>query len=130
MLEVEKGQDSRLSNANISTVSQEARRWMAQDSWDQEAEDLQESGHRNQRKAETVVHDMEWYKEDVNVPIGGHAPRQFWSVRAFDGEIITEDGGIGNRTPYDCFLSMFPFQHLLMIEQLTPSELLVKFKME
>lgn len=46
------------------------------------------------------------------------------SVRTMDGETIREGGAIGTRSPYDCFMTMFPFEHLVLTKELTHERLL------
>jgi hypothetical protein len=54
-----------------------------------------------------VVHDQEWFEEQVTIPIGGPVIRRPWSVRGLQGDVITESTDF-SVTPYDYFLAMFP----------------------
>ena len=96
-------------------------RLVNQQSWDQSDE---ERRNDNNTQNSVVVHDVSWTEEHVKAPVGGHVPKRFWKVRTFDGETIREGGGIGSGSPYDCFMAMFPFNHLVRIRELTHERLL------
>ena len=98
----------------------DVERLVNQQSWDQSDEEV---NHANNSTNTVTIHDVTW-TEQVSSPIGVHVPRRFWKVRSFDGETIREGGGIGSRSPYDCFMAMLPFDHLVQIKNITHDRLL------
>lgn len=57
------------------TVSSEARRCMNQETGDHCEKLLSQQPRIAVRKADNVVHDMDWFEEDVQMPIGGYVPK-------------------------------------------------------
>ncbi len=58
------------------------------------------------------TYSVEWFERKVISPIGGPVCHRHWSVHTQTGGLISENGGIGWRTPYDCFSVMFADVHL------------------
>jgi Transposase IS4 len=70
-----------------------------------------------------TVHGVEWFEEDVRIPIGGLVPRIPWCVRCADGSIVSEACDRSDKTPYDYFMMMYPHEHLITVCRLTNKRL-------
>jgi hypothetical protein len=66
---------------------------------------------------------MSWFEEEVKMPIGGSVPRVPWSVRSSEGFVVTEGCDKSDRTPYDYFMLMFPYEHLGVMCRLSNKQL-------
>lgn len=107
---------SRLGDEGIAvTVCQDVQRWMEQQSWGQLRDGAAGRSRGALRPPNTISHDVAWHKEKVYTPISVHIPRTFWSARASDGQAISEDDGIGDRSPLQCFMSVFQYSDLFLI---------------
>jgi Transposase IS4 len=71
-----------------------------------------------------VVHDQEWFEDEVTNPIGGPVIRRPGSVRRLQGDVITESTDFSSLTLYDYFLAMFQYAHLGEIVRLMNVHLL------
>lgn len=109
----------------VPTPQQNPIQDIEQNSWDQASqEDITPITIDLPQLGDACAHGLDWYKEEVWNPIGGAAPRRFWSVRTAGGEVIREGGGIRGLTPFDCFMTMFPSTHLQDMQKLTTEKLL------
>ena len=111
----------------IRTAVSNVRSWINQQSWDQASEDG--SGTLTPSKStepDAIAHYITWYGEHVTAPIGGYSARMFWTVRAWNGRNISEGAGIQGLKPLDCFISMYLFEHLSLVTELTNEQLLAK----
>ena len=66
-----------------------------------------------------IAHGTEWYKEKVSVPIGGRIALRAWNVKTIAGANTTENAFVTERKIIDCFMIMFPLEHLGVILCLT-----------
>ena len=90
---------------------------------DTESESLGISPVTPSRTPDFIANGVEWFTKDVWSPIGGSVHKRYWHVRSPSGDYLGADCGGHRFTPYDCFMSMFPNNHLRLIVELTTAAL-------
>jgi len=71
----------------------------------------------------TNVHDVDWYEEEVSVPIGGSDISMNWKLKMNDDGTLSESSGLKEYTLLDIFLSLFPTTHLSNMASWTSAKL-------